>query len=576
MQLFRKSNVWRSLKALQETDIPTIEHLQEKLHFLQITAQDVERIRVLKELFETHAEAITKRHYDLLLEVPAMKKIMDTHSTLDRLSRTFRGYLLTIANPTFDDEWLRTRERIGIVHSRIQLSPEWFIGAFIRIYEFMLPAILEKLGSTAACSETLLALHRLLTLDAQIVLGSYQEAHEFRFVETNSQIVETLIRIDKVKPLLEAVNTTIGEATSVSAAAEELSASVQEVARHAVQVAENTEDLIAVTRTGQTVIERSLNGFLSVVDEFKETREQLQELFGAIENVTEVVGFIREVAEQTNLLALNAAIEAARAGEEGRGFAVVAGEVRKLSEQTKHSAESITQMIEHVRASANAVGQKSDVMASGITSRVDETKEAIHSLDTIMQEVVEIGELTGNIAAIVEQQSAATQDITSRVAEVLKQTEMIHTNATATGMDIYEASVTVNDLRQQSLKYLAHLSDSQLIRVVKTDHLLWRWWLYNSLLGFHRMDTGQVADHTQCRLGKWYETNRQSSEVSALPAYVTLNEPHAEMHRYAELAIQQIDRDHTHEAVASIAEVERLSSEVVAHLDELQRNLARK
>src|SRR5690606_17907140 len=145
-----------------------------------------------------------------------------------------------------------------------------------------------------------IALQKIINLDSMLVLESYTEAHEFKFIETNSQIIEQMIQMDKVHPLLQAVDGTINEAVSVSAAAEQLSASVDEVANHAVQVAENTEELVQQTYTGQQIIQDSLQGFLEISDQFSETKNRFGELFSSIENVTKVTELIRDVAEQTN------------------------------------------------------------------------------------------------------------------------------------------------------------------------------------------------------------------------------------------------------------------------------------
>lgn len=50
------------------------------------------------------------------------------------------------------------------------------------------------------------------------------------------------------------------------------------------------------------------------------------------------------MADETQMSGLNAAIEAARAGDAGRDFGVVAEEIRKLSDQSKQTAEQIRQL----------------------------------------------------------------------------------------------------------------------------------------------------------------------------------------------------------------------------------------
>ncbi|NLM11786.1 MAG: hypothetical protein GX213_13630 [Clostridiaceae bacterium] len=74
------------------------------------------------------------------------------------------------------------------------------------------------------------------------------------------------------------------------------------------------------------------------------------------QKIDEAGNFIASIAEQTNLLALNTAIEVARTGEYGRRFPVVADEIRKLSEQSKDSVETIKQTVEERQIDAqNAV-----------------------------------------------------------------------------------------------------------------------------------------------------------------------------------------------------------------------------
>ena len=162
---------------------------------------------------------------------------------------------------------------------------------------------------------------------------------------------------------------------AVAAATEEITSSVNEIGR---QVHESNR--IASTAVSQA----------------QKTDESIARLSLAAGRINDVVKLIREVAEQTNLLALNATIEAARAGEAGRGFAVVASEVKALATQT-------------AKGTAEIDAQVADMQTA--------TAESVAAIKEIGSTITLISEVSSAIAAAVEQQGAATQEIARNVQQ---------------------------------------------------------------------------------------------------------------------------------------------------------------
>ncbi len=133
----------------------------------------------------------------------------------------------------------------------------------------------------------------------------------------------------------------------------------------------------------------------AAVDETQGTNRQIAALSQAAEKIGDVVRLIRTIAGQTNLLALNATIEAARAGDAGKGFAVVASEVKSLAVQTAKATEDISKLIGAVQAS---------------------TGGAVAAIGRIAGRMQEIDGCTGAVSAAVQEQSAATSEISRNVA----------------------------------------------------------------------------------------------------------------------------------------------------------------
>lgn len=565
----------KKIKPIQESNVQTVHSgLAKKLTYLQMTADDVENLRKLEHIVDKYAEQITDRHYEMIAQIADLQQIIDKHSSVDRLKKTFVQYIKSIARVTFDAEYIRSRAVIGKIHSNIKLAPEWFIGAYTRMYEFFVPAIMEEFAPSQAV-DLLLSLNRILTLDAQIVMEAYVEAYESKFLETNSKIIEEVVKIDTLKHFLDRIDDSIADATNVSAASEELSASVNEVANHAVGVAEATDELITYANKGQEVIESSLNGFLSIANDFHSTRKLVEQLRGEMDNVSQIVEFIKGVANQTNLLALNASIEAARAGDAGKGFAVVAGEVRKLAEQTKDSVERITETIHNLKQNATLIGSTSDQLSSRLSDEVKQAEYAIETSNEILNKVAVIGELTSNIAAIVEQQAAATQDISKRIGNVLGNIAEVKKEAVEIGQSVYDISVKVDAWRKESIAAIPHLTDRQLVRIVKTDHLLWKWWVYNCIMGYHNLDSSQVADHHRCRLGIWYDGKKEDPELAKLPSFLALASAHEAVHLQASQALHSLSAGDEQKALEAMESLQHASAEVVAALDQLLEHLQR-
>jgi methyl-accepting chemotaxis protein len=173
---------------------------------------------------------------------------------------------------------------------------------------------------------------------------------------------------------------------AVASAAEELSTSVEEIGRQVRQSAGVVEQ--AGLRTEKSVAE-------------------IESLAAATQRIDGVLNLIQTIAEQTNLLALNATIEAARAGDAGRGFAVVAHEVKALAEQTAKATSEI--------------GQNVSLIQTSTRNAVDAVREIGHAVNNI-------NEVTSNIAGAVDQQDAATREISANAQSAAEGNETLVAN----------------------------------------------------------------------------------------------------------------------------------------------------
>lgn len=370
-------------------------------------SEEQDTMRKLAEDLEKNVDAVSAGQKEkMLVQISSATMLLVTVSAAALIIGVFSSFTVTrgITGQVVKTMMLAEKMACGDFTARLEIDQRDEIGVMAR----SLNAMAEQLGTMI--KEIVGGINSLAESSTDMAAVSKQLSASAQGTAEKSSTVAT------------AAGEMSSNFQSVSAAMEQSSSNIQVVATATEEMTATVNEIGQNAAKARVISEKA-------VKQSEITSGKMSELSEAAKKVGMVTETITEISEQTNLLALNATIEAARAGGAGKGFAVVANEIKELAKQTAAATVDIKLQIDEMQ---------------------NTTSSTVEGIVSIVDIINEINNMINGIATAVEEQSAATSEIASNIAQAAQGIGEVNENVAQSSMVVDSIARDIANINQES------------------------------------------------------------------------------------------------------------------------------
>jgi len=428
--LFRRWNRREDIQELNnisrepKLELRKYPELQLQMELIGLTSDDLHRIQSFQPHVEKGIEEIVSVFYERVLEIPSLRKIIEERTKIERLKQTVGSYMIEMFSGNITEQTIEQKRKIAQMHFKIGLEPKWYMGTFHQIQNIIISLINKETDSYYLKEKTIWTVSKLINFEMQIVLEEYEKENE-KLRKKQYDLVKEELK-NKISAICENL-ASLTEETTTSIKQIEINASS---IRETVQLNLSSGHGIQADANDGTKFIEHLQLQMETVSKNTETMvDRIVDLQQSSNEISQIIGLVKQLAEQTNLLALNASIEAARAGEQGKGFAVVAQEVRKLAEQSKNSVSQITNLVHTSTTLTDEVGTTITHMKRSVENGLESSKKTNERFRQILHSIGENNVHTGEIEEKISELVQVIHDISADTNNVALTAEELYQTA---------------------------------------------------------------------------------------------------------------------------------------------------
>ena len=126
----QRQATWNYESGVGKINVVSGSDIERQIQIIELTEEDLDIIHGLKPYIDEKLDVMTNTFYRNLERESSLFKIINDHSSTDRLKRTLQQHLSETFSGVIDQEFIEKRNRIAHMHVRIGLPTKWYMASF--------------------------------------------------------------------------------------------------------------------------------------------------------------------------------------------------------------------------------------------------------------------------------------------------------------------------------------------------------------------------------------------------------------------------------------------------------------
>ena len=148
--------------------------IERRKEYFGFSETDIKILVSLRERIAASIDEITEEFYRKIVPFEEMDRIIGDAETLLRLRNYQRKYILSLFDGQYDEEYVQSRLRIGVVHKRIGVDPKYYVSAVYNLSSIIRNIISAHSNNDCkSCVAGLSSIEKILMFDLSLTFDTY-------------------------------------------------------------------------------------------------------------------------------------------------------------------------------------------------------------------------------------------------------------------------------------------------------------------------------------------------------------------------------------------------------------------